>query len=190
MRQLLITSALAEIKILKDRIKKKNAIILTPFVMFRSSAIIDPFGRDGGSEKVIASARKSVEQMEKNIVQIRTAIQKKNLESVVTSGKYTMTIAEWLIWRRDIYTDKSVALQQILARVNADRTKFANELAQVANSNSTEAQTKKAQTEVVNINQKALMEEIEDLEAAFGDIDQRLSIFNATTFIDIDEVEV
>lgn len=175
-----ITEALAEIKTIGKRIEKKRQSIAT--YLARDSRLKDPLEKDGGSAKFIASERQGISDLESRIVAIRTAIQRSNLATVATIGNRTLSVSEWLTWRREV----SAGAQQFLASLNngvrSVREKAQKEVVRSVGAEGTIEQ--KALEVVVNVDEKVLLEEQENLEKTLGELDGRLSLLNATTIVE------
>src|SRR6266851_1458935 len=92
-----ITEALAEIKTIGKRLEKKKQAVLAN--IGRDSRLKDPLE---DSVKYVAQERQAIEDLEKRIVAIRTAIQKKNLETPCTVGENTFMVQEWLNLRKEV----------------------------------------------------------------------------------------
>jgi hypothetical protein len=75
--KLTITEALAEIKTINARLQKKRESIGTN--LMRDSRIKDPMESEGGSEEFIRKETQAIDDLQKRIVSIRTAIQQQNL---------------------------------------------------------------------------------------------------------------
>src|SRR5439155_22848829 len=95
-----ITEALAEIKTIGKRLEKKRSAILQ--LIARDSRVKDPLEKEGGSVRYIQAERQSVKDLETRIVAIRTAIQKSNLSTPLALDGQSMSVAEWLTWRREV----------------------------------------------------------------------------------------
>jgi len=185
--KLTITEALQEIKTLVARIQKKRESV-KPYLL-RDSRIKDPFDKDGGVEKFIREERQSIGDLEGRIITIRTQIQSSNLNSSLTIGHRTRSVAEWLTWRREISKGQKEFLQVIWQSIQATRQQVQQKggrvVANVAASTSI-AYTQDTPPEVlVGVDEQGLLEEIEAMEETLGVLDGRLSLFNATTAIEI-----
>lgn len=183
--QLTITEALQEIKTINKRLEKK-AQSIGPYLA-RDTRNRDPLAKDGGSEKFVTSERQAINDLQERIISIRTAIQKSNLGSQVTVGGQARTVAEWLTWRREIAN----AQINLLSSMTQGLTNIRNEIqkkggkviASVAAVN--EAFDPSGPPEVVvNVDEKQLLVDREKLETVLGELDGKLSLFNATTVIE------
>jgi hypothetical protein len=181
MATMLITEALQQVKILAERIQKKRKFVEGNVTS--NSRFIDPLKKDGGSDKVIASELQAIGDLEQNLVNVRTAIQKKNLESYLTFEGTTRTVAEWLIWRREISGGQQVFFAQLASKIVT--TRAAHERAQQSAPQTPEGQAVKESNINVHMSETALAKDTESLGIILGTLDAKLSIFNATTMVEI-----
>jgi len=95
-----ITEALAELKLIAKKIGKKQEFIVAH--IGRPTNIRDPLEKEGGSEAVVKSETQAVHDLMERVVEIRRGIQTANANTEVTIQGVTRTIADWLIWRREV----------------------------------------------------------------------------------------
>src|SRR5277367_6394116 len=95
-----ITEALAELKTIDKRIQKKREFVLG--YLLRQEMFKDPLERDGGSVSAIKREMQSIRDLEERKIGIRRAIQQANERTNVTVGKQTRSIADWLVWKREV----------------------------------------------------------------------------------------
>jgi len=176
-----ITESLAEIKTIGKRIEKKRQSVAT--YLARDLRLKDPLEKDGGSVKFIAEQRQGITDLENRIVAIRTAIQKSNLATSASIGNRTMTVAEWLTWRREVSVGAQGFLTSLNSGIRQIREKAQKDGGRVVSAPS-ESDSKPALEIVVNIDEKALLEEQENMEKTLGELDGRLSLLNATTIVE------
>jgi len=177
--KLTITEALAELKTISKRINKKKEFILT--YLLRQDAFKDPLEKDGGSVSAIAAETQSIRDLESRAIGIRMAITNANLQTQVTVGDVPNSIAEWLIWRRDIAPGRqefNKTLRDRIARTRQEATKKGLSVGAVG-------EITKPDDVIVNLNEKTLAAEAEKLEQLLGDLDGQLSLKNATTFVEV-----
>jgi hypothetical protein len=181
-----ITEALAEIKTTGKRLEKKRQAVLSN--IGRDSRLKDPL--EGGSIEYVKRERQAIEDLEKRIVTIRTAIQKKNLETKTKVGDIEMTVQEWLNFRREISSNRQLflgsinqAIKQIRERAQREggKVSFAAAAAQ-ANISTGDKQPVEI---LIHLDEKTLLDEQEKLEKVLGDLDGKLSLLNATTVIEV-----
>lgn len=174
-----ITEGLQEIKTLTKRVQKKREFI--DRYLYRSNSLRDPHESSGGSIKLIAQELQAIEDLESNIVTIRQKITDANKSTVVTIGDVTKSIAEWLIWRREIANSRKRFLESLYDKLNRTREECNRRgLTIVASKDENAAGINDV---VVNINEKSIVDEIEQIEEILSTLDGKLSLKNATTNI-------
>ena len=187
MSKLTITEALQEIKTIGKRLDKKRKSVV-PYLI-RDSRARDPLAKDGGSEAFVKSERQSIHDLEERVIAIRTAIQRSNLDSQLQLGEQKRSVAEWLTWRREISGNQVSFLKEItngLTRVRDETTKKGGKFIAAQAVAVNDSYTPDGPPEfVVNVDERALLSETDSLEQMLGDLDGKLSLFNATTVIDV-----
>jgi hypothetical protein len=184
MSKLTITEALQEIKTIGKRLEKKRQSI-SPYLA-RDSRVRDPLEKDGGSEKFINSERQAIADLENRVVAIRTAIQRSNLDSSITVGTKGRTVAEWLTWRREL----AAGHKSFLSSISAGLTNVRNEVQKKGGKVIAAVAVNEAVGPndppqlVINVDERKLIQDIEEIEETLGTLDGKLSLFNATTVID------
>lgn len=179
MRTITITEALAELKTLDKRIQKKRDSIGQ--YLIRQEKFKDPLAAQGGSEGFVRAERQSSADLEENIIAIRSAIQKVNLETTVTIEGVTRTITDWLSWRRDVAPKQQTFLGRLRVTIEETRKKAAGINAQLVGA----GEAKNPDDVIVNLDEKKLSEETEKLETTLGYLDGQLSLKNATVTISV-----
>lgn len=173
-----ITEALAELKTLKARIEKKRAGVL-PYLL-RPAVMRDPMEKDGGVAQWISRERQGIADMETRYVALRTAIQRKNLESKLKVGDAEKTVADWLTWRREV----SQGQVQFLAAIG-------REIANARKDPRTQGRAIKPEGEatsmdiIAHVNEVELLAESDALVGILGELDGKLSLANATLVIEV-----
>ena len=176
---LTVTEALAEIKTIDKRIAKKREFILS--YLYRQEQLRDPLASQGGSAEVLRQERQSIHDLEERKVAIRRTIAAANADTILTVEGETRSMADWLVWRREV----APALQQFYGamrdKINAVRQEAARrQVVMVA----AEASAKPGDI-IVNVDEKQVQESIDTLECTLGALDGALSLKNATTTIDV-----
>lgn len=186
---LTITEALAEIKTIGKRLEKKRAGVLSN--LGRDARLKDPL--EGGSVEYIKQERQAIGDLERRVVAIRTAIAASNLRTTATVEGVTLTVFEWLSWRRDVSEGQkqflgqlSQAIRQVREKVQRDggRTVAAS-AASVAVSTAITEGGKPAIEVLINLDERELLEQEEALQKRLGDLDGKLSLLNAITTIEV-----
>lgn len=174
-----ITEALAELKTIAKRLVKKREFI-SGYVA-RQDIVKDPLEKDGGSVTAILRERQAMNDLQERILGIRRAITAKNMEVTLTIGSRTRTIADWLVWRREVAPPLQAFLGTLNAAVRNIREQTVRKGAAIVES----GQGTNQNDIVVNMSELGLAQEIEALEETLGTLDGLLSLKNATTFIEI-----
>jgi hypothetical protein len=176
----LITEALQQVKILTGRIEKKRQFINK--YLTRNSRMVDPLASEGGSKRAIKDEMDAINKLEEQIIAIRVAIQKSNLDTTIKIESDSRTVAEWLVWRRDVASPLVEHYRQMDALVQVSREKHLKEVNQTLANPAGDAAVKAAQLEV-NINEVELSDRGEILSIILGTLDAKLSVLNATTSV-------
>lgn len=177
-----ITEGLAEIKTIGKRIETKDTQLQG--YLYRDARLKDPMEKtEGGSEAFVKSERQAIGDLQKRIVELRTSIQEANMKTRLDLNGDSMTVYEWLIWRREIAPLQKARLDMIWrvlqsARAQAQKAGFGIVAAAAAVQGNAEPKDV-----IVNVDEKAVAVEREQLEKTLGDLDGRLSLINATTMI-------
>lgn len=178
MQTMTITEALAEIKTLGKRIEKKREFIRANAA--RQEMLKDPLASEGGSKAAVTAALQAVEDLESNVVKIRTAIARANLNTHIMVAGVTGTVSEWLSWRRDV----APARQQFLRMAAQGIEQIRREAAQKGFAIAKEGEQARPQDIVVSLDEAKLHAAVEELETILGTLDGQLSLKNATTTIE------
>jgi len=183
-----ITEALQEIKTINERLAKKRETV-KGFIA-RDNRLRDPLEREqGGSAGFITRERQAMGDLEKRIVRLRTAIQNSNLNTPLTLGDQTKTVAEWLTWRKEVATGQISFVSGLILALATKRAEVqGTEVARQARRGYQAApEAPMAPIELtVNVNERELAEENENLAARLSELDGKLSLLNATTKIEVE----
>lgn len=179
-----ITEALADIKTIGKRIEKKRTTILQ--YAYRQNALVDPLAESGGSKEYIRRELQAINDLGRMVIQYRSAIQKVNLETPLTIGSVTMTVTDWLNWRKELAATQATFLSQARNTMNAARREASSKGVSVAKPGEAPAAPSDV---IINIDEAWLAGEIENMETVLGNLDGQLSLHNAITFVEINAVE-
>lgn len=174
-----ITEGLAEIKTIDARLAKKHESVQRHLV--RNAGFADPLENDGGSKEFVRRERQAINDLETRVVKIRTAIQESNLRCTVVVAEETRSVAEWLNWRREVSANQKYFLAMLAKVIEQARTAATK----AGGSVKEDGAQVKAGDIVVAISEVDLAGEIEHIETVLGELDGRLSLFNATTSIEV-----
>ena len=173
-----ITEALAEIKTIGKRLEKKREYILQ--FIGRQDGLKDPLEKEGGAPLVIAREKQAIFDLEARVVSLRRGIQRANDATQVTVGAVTMSISDWLIWRRDIAPKQRDFLVKLRGFVAQGREQAKRSGASFVGPGET---AQKPTDFVINVNEAELAAETESLETTLGTLDGLLSLKNATVTV-------
>lgn len=177
MKTTTITEALAELKVLDKRIQKKREF--AGQYALRPEQVKDPLEKDGGSVESIRRELQAATDLEEEKVAIRRAIQSANASNRITVSGRERSIADWLVWRRDVAPHTQAFLQGISRSIQTQRQELLKKGVQM-----TTPDTAKPSDIVINVDEGALSKQMEDLEALLGTLDGQLSLKNATITIE------
>lgn len=173
-----ITEALSELKLIEKKIAKKQETILANTI--RAEHVKDPFESEGGGEKYINAELQSVKDLRNRFVKIRAAIAKANAETFITIGTISKSVAEWLIYKREISTGEGKFHQELY-----NKTKGMLDSAIARPQAFTNAENKPDIVRLVsNVNIASLLKENEEIADALEKLDGQLSLKNATVVIE------
>lgn len=105
MAQITITEGLAEIKLINDKITKKQAFVLENLV--RYTHMPDPLAAKGGLTVALNAEVQSITDLESRLMKIRTAIMLANLTNFAECNGQSLSLYEWLVWKREVAIKRS-----------------------------------------------------------------------------------
>lgn len=181
MLNITITEALAEVKTIGKRIETKQSQLRS--FLFRDSRMKDPMEKDGGSEEFIKRERQAIADLQKRIIELRLAVQRANMTTVLALNGTAMTVYEWLIWRREVAPHLQVQLASMWNDLQGARTSAQRAGINVVAASAAVQGNSEAREVIVNVNEQELARQREEVEKALGELDGRLSLLNATTMI-------
>ena len=179
MEKITITEALAEIGTIEKRVQKKRQFVAD--YLYRQDALKDPLEKEGGTFAAIERATQSISDLEERKLTIRREVAKANASEVVSIDGRERTVADWLVWRREVAPQLGQFYGQLRNQINAVRNE-ATKAGYVTVAAGAEARPGDV---VININEMQLVEDTEKLEEILGQLDGKLSLKNATTFIEL-----
>lgn len=177
--KLTITEALADIKTIGARLAKKREAAARYLV--RDGKVVDPLATEGGSTEFVKRERQGIKDLQRRLINLRAGIQKANHAETIDVCGRTETVADWLTWRREIAEGEKTFLQQLSRGILAARAEAGKQQRAVVAG----ADQVKQEEVYVAISEKDLLAEIEHIENVLGTLDGKLSLFNATTTIEI-----
>ncbi len=177
--KLTVTEALAELTTIVKRIQKKEQFVQT--YLYRPEKLKDPHAKDGGSPELIKREQQAINDLRQRFINIRLAVQKANLETPVTVEGVTKSLAEWLVWRKELASGEQATIGTLLRNLATARVQAHKAGAGVvaAGDAANDADL------VVNVNEADLNKRAEELETILGALDGQLSLKNATVQIEV-----
>lgn len=175
-----ITEGLAETKLIKTKIQTKKNFISSN--AGRLEVIPDPFEKDGGSLKRNSEEFQALKDLRERLVRIRTAIQVANSSTELTIGERKMCITDWLNWKREVADEELAFINQAISSLNQIKTQ--NERAPQCQKDPTTGEMR-AIKPVFHLDQAWLQRQLETVQNIVGELDGKLSMLNATTFIEV-----
>jgi chromosome segregation ATPase len=177
-----ITEALAEIKTIGKRIEKKRESLQG--YLARQENIKDPLDKDGGSVAFVQREMQAISDLEERIVTIRAAIAQANATTNISLNGSTRSVADWLVWRREIAPARQRHLESIRRYIDQVRQQVSQQGRGLVNATVNVADAKPTDV-LVNVSETDLLQEIEALEEMLGSLDGQLSLKNATVKIKV-----
>lgn len=172
MTEMTITEALAEIKTLGKRINQKVQFITNN--AGRPSVVLDPLEKDGGSEKRVREEVQAHGDLVSRIEWIRVRIQEANQKNTITLEGITKSVAGWLAWRKECAPLSKSLLQSMAQTLKSGREQLRNK--------TTEAGPVSL---VAHYSEDEIAKSLETIEKILGSLDGKLSLFNATSKVDV-----
>lgn len=186
MAKITITEALQEVKTINARIVKKQESVAN--YLARDSRILDPLAKSGGAEKFIREERQSIGDLRSRLISIRSSIQQTNLNSPLTVAGYNRSVSDWLTWRREVSSGEQSFINTMLNGIRRMRDEAQKKGGKVSGSAVAVVDSFAASDPpniIINVDEMELMKEQERIETCLGELDGKLSLFNATTFIEV-----
>ena len=184
MTKITVTEALAELNTINKRLEKKRTFVLN--YIGRTAALRDPLEKSGGSAKAITEERQAIHDLEERLIAIRRAIAESNARTIVSVKGRSNTVADWLVWRREIAPGQADFLAKVsgtILRIREDARRRGVSVVGVAVA--TAGVEAKPEDSIMNVDELALSQESETLEETLGILDGQLSLSNATILVEI-----
>lgn len=176
MQTMTITEALAEIKTINARVAKNLEFVRG--YLIRDDRVRDPFeGDDGGSRVQVDRYRQSSHDLRERVIKLRAAIHQRNATQTLEIEGVTRTLADWIVWRREVAQNLKQEQDAIASWINAARAKQRQDAV---------AKPEQPLQIVVNLDERKLAEDRDRIEKILGHLDGQLSLRNATTFVEIE----
>jgi hypothetical protein len=178
MEKITITEALAELRTISKRIEKKREFVGQ--YLARSAAMRDPLEKEGGSTEAIRREQQAISDLQKRFVDLRRKINTVNLQISLDLNGDTKSLADWIIWKRDIAPGEQRWTQKLIKSFED----FRKQATQRGGRMNPDEEYNKEDV-IVSMDEKKLHEHAESLEEALGSLDGKLSLANAVNFIEL-----
>jgi hypothetical protein len=175
-----ITEALAELKLIKGKLDKKATFIVT--YLGRQDGAKDPLEKQGGAGKAIAEGLQATNDLHERFVRIRSAIAAANAAQTVTIGTTTRSVADWLVWRREVAPLVKAFHQNLTSKIGQIRSGAKQQGWNVVKNGEQPAQPTDV---IIEIDEKALAEKQESVQEILDTLDGKLSLHNATVTVGV-----
>jgi len=177
-----ITEALAMLHVTDKKIAKRREEILK--YACRVTDLMDPIKSDGGSQVYVEKMYQSVEDLLNRMLDIKRAIRKANEGTELTVGKHTLSVADWLEWRRTL----SVQIGRHNAQVASTIQNLRDHTGKMKREASADSPNVNLDV-MVNLNEEELARAAEEHEVILAELDGKLSLLNATTYVEMDDID-
>lgn len=178
--RLTITEALAEARTIGKRIEAKRSFIGVN--LGRPEGLKDPHAKEGGAEAALQAAFQAIDDLEVRLVAIRTEIQRSNFQTFLTIEDLTLTITEWLAWWSEVATKRQAFLLAVIEGIRSARRQTQERGAKVVRPGDAEASMSDL---ILHVDEASIRKAAERMDTILGTLDGRLSLLNATTFVEI-----
>ena len=179
MSKMTITEALAEIKLIEKKAEKKRQTVGANLVRYEH--VKDPFESDGGSKVAMKREVQSIGDLENQLVKIRSAIAKANIETTLTVGEQTKSVYDWLTWKREVSEKQVQFFKHVYENIKHQIDKQAT--------NPQVFKTEEGQVQVAklsyNLEYADFLSASQKLSDTLETLDGKLSLKNATVMVDV-----
>lgn len=175
-----ITEALAEVKLVKNKIEKKRGFVCAN--VGRQDGIKDPFAKEGGTAKLNAAEMQSIRDLGERLVLIRSRIFNANKMTNLEINGVTRSVADWLVWRREVAPMVKTFQQELTRGIAGVRKNALERGFTIAKTN----EQATAPTDVIiEVDEAQLSKDAEALQELLDLLDGKLSLHNATTPVEV-----
>lgn len=177
--ELTITEALSEIKLTQAKIGKKREFVLE--YLTRPSSRVDPLSESGGTTQMIAQQLQSIRDLQERVIGLRNAINRANNDNMISLNSVKRTIADWLVWKRDVWPGEA----NFWAKIGKDisNARYAMDYDGVR-PHKTGATT--PDDLIVHIDEAEMMKIVEQLQDTENRLDGLLSLKNAQIMVEVE----
>lgn len=171
-----ITEALAEVKLLGKRLQSKKEFVAN--FLWRQEVMKDPLEAKGGSPIVLSRVLQSIRDLGDRLIDIRRSIALTNAATSLDCEGVSMSIADWLTWRREVAPFQRTMLAEMRSAIDKSRREASARGLKVVGLGEAVTDNKDVR---VNVDELELAKQTEALEAKLARLDGLLQVKNATT---------
>lgn len=176
--RLTITEALADIKTINARLATHWDFVSNRLA--RPAQVKDPLEKDGTTtDAAVRQHRQAARDLRTRIVKLRSAIAQVNQAELLTIDGLTRSIADWIVWRREVAPGAKNELNQLSKSIDQLRAQARSKGGNLKDQSNEPADI------ILHISETELVQEREHLEKVLGTLDGLLSLKNATTFVEV-----
>lgn len=175
--ELTITEALSEIKLTQAKIGKKREFVLE--YLTRPSSRVDPLSESGGTTQMIGQQLQSIKDLQERVIGLRNAINEANNDNAITLNSVKRTIADWLVWKRDVWPGEAHFWAQVGKDISNAR------YAMDYDSSHRKTGTTNPDDLIVHIDEAEMMKIVEQLQDTENRLDGLLSLKNAQIMLEV-----
>lgn len=179
MNKMTITEALSEVNLVKKKLEHKKKTVGA--MVLKPEHVKDPYEAQGGTPKYLNAEFQAIEDLQTRLIKLRGAISQANIDNNITLGEQTMSIHDWLTWKREISKDETSFINQIVSGVNDHMKKAATQPSVYDDAEG----KKKLVVWIPQIDLPSFVKKQERLSDLFENLDGQLSLKNATITIAI-----
>lgn len=174
-----ISEALAALKLTQKKISSKEEFVQR--YLTRREEMRDPLDRQGGSPQILKQERQAIADLYEQTIRIRRAIHAINSGTDLSVDGHTRTIADWLVWKREVYPVQQHNLRALANLIEHQRRQVQQGgRGQVVGAAVAVSGEAKPGDVVVNVSETELQAELEKIETIYGTLDGLLTLKNAT----------
>lgn len=179
MEKMTITEALSEINLLKKKVQAKEKAVSG--LLVSAEHVKDPYADEGGTAKFLEKEFQSIGDFRRRLIKIRSAISKANLENEITLAETTMSIQDWLTWKREVAKEETSLINTVCSTVKRFLDESTNK-PQCYQDSEGKPQLLKLKS---NVDYAAFVRKQEKMTELFENLDGKLSLKNATIVVSI-----
>lgn len=174
-----ITEALAELKLIKKKVQQKQALLQGNIL--RAHHLKDPHESEGGTFERNKRELQSIMDLHKRYIAVKGSIFKANAETNLTIDDNTMSVNDWITWKREIANDEIKMFSTLHGALKRDLDNAAKSMQAYKD----ESGVAHLAQWIPNFDLGTLISEHEFRQTLLDKLDGKLSLINATVTIEV-----